>query len=747
MATPRFTNANKQRPPHLWLSPRFSRWARLAAHWPQIRFSGAITLLVGIILATGLVLALDRWLIVLPNPGLLYLPLVAMLAYHWKLHYAILATLLELLCVYLFVLPPAAGIKGLTLQSGAQLLVLAAATGFVLGLVQLARSRRAQAEQEAVRIAALHHVSTALAGELYEDRLLFLIAQIACELTGAEFAAFTLRPVDVHGRPLGPAEGSRFRLAAVVGVTREQEALLARMALGGEGLLAPIFRQGVPVRVADALAAAHTFHSSLPPSVGISRRAQARQAAREAAAAYAQGTLEAEHLHALGLPRGHPQMRSFLGAPLLDRDRQVIGGLLLGHHQPDCFTQEDETLLVGLAAQAAVALEHARLYRMAELRAQELDATVERIADGVTLVDEHGTILRDNTAARRLREELERQPAGAQALQSLLHGPARRALSGQTQEAVAVVLQDGQQQRRVYVVTASPLRLPRLTLDPPALNQPALQDNGGKGTPPQRPAETSRGVSGAVVVWHDSTQEEQLLVEQRLRAETEARRALLQRILDELPGSVYLVHGTDARLVLANHAASEVWGASWKAEQPMQHFVQEHGIRIFSPDGRPLPLESLATLRALREGTPVWQHQETIRRPDGSTLPVQVNAVPLQTQNLAPRGSAGIQGLLPTSEPAALVVHLDVSALKEAERLKDEFLGIAAHELRTPLAVLKGYTQMLLLQTARGKGPALADWQQEALESIEQATERLVALTEDLLDVTRLQGGRLALRP
>lgn len=93
----------------------------------------------------------------------------------------------------------------------------------------------------------------------------------------------------------------------------------------------------------------------------------------------------------------------------------------------------------------------------------------------------------------------------------------------------------------------------------------------------------------------------------------------------------------------------------------------------------------------------------------------------------------------------ALVMHQDVTALKEAEALKDEFVGIAAHELRTPLASLKGYADMLQLQTKRGHGSPLAEWQQEALEEIEQATARLVTLTEDLLDVTRLQAGRLQL--
>jgi signal transduction histidine kinase len=85
--------------------------------------------------------------------------------------------------------------------------------------------------------------------------------------------------------------------------------------------------------------------------------------------------------------------------------------------------------------------------------------------------------------------------------------------------------------------------------------------------------------------------------------------------------------------------------------------------------------------------------------------------------------------------------------MKEAERLKDEFIAIAAHELRNPLAVLKSYAQALLFQARRGRGYELADWQREALQNIDLATHRLVDLTEELLDVTRLQAGQLALHP
>jgi signal transduction histidine kinase len=234
-------------------------------------------------------------------------------------------------------------------------------------------------------------------------------------------------------------------------------------------------------------------------------------------------------------------------------------------------------------------------------------------------------------------------------------------------------------------------------------------------------------------------------IEQRVHAETEARLAMLQRILDELPSSVYLVRGPDARLVLANRASATLWGASWPSGQPMAEFLTANGIRIFGVDGRPLPPAQFATLRTVGQGETVRQLQEVIRHPDGTTLPVLVNAVALEASHLLHVSSSSSSAGDPASERelAAIVVHQDVSALKEAERLKDEFLSIAAHELRTPLAVLKGFAQTLLVQTGRGHGPQLADWQTEALEDIDVAVGRLDRLTEDLLDVARLQAGRI----
>jgi PAS domain S-box-containing protein len=88
----------------------------------------------------------------------------------------------------------------------------------------------------------------------------------------------------------------------------------------------------------------------------------------------------------------------------------------------------------------------------------------------------------------------------------------------------------------------------------------------------------------------------------------------------------------------------------------------------------------------------------------------------------------------------------DISERRAAERIQEEFIESAAHALRTPLAALRGYVDTLVVQTNRGKGPPLADWQGEAIEEIGYASERLEALSTMLIDVTRIRAGHLSLR-
>lgn len=77
-------------------------------------------------------------------------------------------------------------------------------------------------------------------------------------------------------------------------------------------------------------------------------------------------------------------------------------------------------------------------------------------------------------------------------------------------------------------------------------------------------------------------------------------------------------------------------------------------------------------------------------------------------------------------------------------RARDEFISIAAHELRTPVAAIKGTAQLAL--RALSRSALSAERLDKTLHSINQIADRLTALTDELLDASRIQGGQLALR-
>jgi signal transduction histidine kinase len=89
-------------------------------------------------------------------------------------------------------------------------------------------------------------------------------------------------------------------------------------------------------------------------------------------------------------------------------------------------------------------------------------------------------------------------------------------------------------------------------------------------------------------------------------------------------------------------------------------------------------------------------------------------------------------------------VHL--AAANEALRVRDEFISIAAHELKTPVTGMKGYVQMLQRLIAR-EGMLDATRSRRVLAIVEDQIDRLGKLIEQLLDVSRIQRGRLVLEP
>lgn len=88
-------------------------------------------------------------------------------------------------------------------------------------------------------------------------------------------------------------------------------------------------------------------------------------------------------------------------------------------------------------------------------------------------------------------------------------------------------------------------------------------------------------------------------------------------------------------------------------------------------------------------------------------------------------------------------VYSDVTEIRELQRSKDEFLSLVSHELRTPVTSIKGYAQLLQRRALQQPvAPRIAI----AYEAIERQTLRMQALIDTLLDLSRLESGRLHLR-
>lgn len=111
----------------------------------------------------------------------------------------------------------------------------------------------------------------------------------------------------------------------------------------------------------------------------------------------------------------------------------------------------------------------------------------------------------------------------------------------------------------------------------------------------------------------------------------------------------------------------------------------------------------------------------------GGTLPIAGSAAPVFTQGGQVTG--------------VVIVFRDTTREREIEKLKDEFVSMASHELRTPMTGIKGFIQLVL-----GRGN-LDPKSKELMVLALSTTDRLISLVNDMLDVSRIEGKRLQMNP
>jgi two-component system phosphate regulon sensor histidine kinase PhoR len=204
--------------------------------------------------------------------------------------------------------------------------------------------------------------------------------------------------------------------------------------------------------------------------------------------------------------------------------------------------------------------------------------------------------------------------------------------------------------------------------------------------------------------------------EERLRRFSEELRATL----DSLGDGVLVVspHGT---VVEINRAVMELTGILRKEEHlcPITEWALRVNLRL--RDGRPVPPEQLVTLRALRGESP-GSYDAIVRRTDGSDLPVAISALPVLDRAGRPR--------------LAVTVIRDTSEAHRLSQTREELLATAAHELKTPLSVIKAHAQLLLRRADPEPG----------LQIIVRQVDRLTRLVQQILDASRMRMDNVEMR-
>ena len=89
-----------------------------------------------------------------------------------------------------------------------------------------------------------------------------------------------------------------------------------------------------------------------------------------------------------------------------------------------------------------------------------------------------------------------------------------------------------------------------------------------------------------------------------------------------------------------------------------------------------------------------------------------------------------------------IIALRDVTRERELDQMKTDFISVVSHELRTPLTSIKGYTDLLL----SGAAGETSELQHEFLGIIQSSTTRLASLINDILDISRIESGRIEIR-
>lgn len=205
-----------------------------------------------------------------------------------------------------------------------------------------------------------------------------------------------------------------------------------------------------------------------------------------------------------------------------------------------------------------------------------------------------------------------------------------------------------------------------------------------------------------------------------LRQEKEQMNTILHSI-----GEGVFVIDKDNNVVLANIIAAELSGYNLQ-EMLGKNYASVLNF-VYDKDGT---VNDRFIHNAIATGTIQHiSHDTNLLRRDNTKVAISASVAPLKDKN------GQIAG--------CVVVFNDVTKERDVDRMKTEFISLASHQLRTPLSAMKWFAEMLL----NGDAGALNDEQKEFTDKIYQSNERMIALVNSLLNLSRIESGRIIIDP
>jgi signal transduction histidine kinase len=203
----------------------------------------------------------------------------------------------------------------------------------------------------------------------------------------------------------------------------------------------------------------------------------------------------------------------------------------------------------------------------------------------------------------------------------------------------------------------------------------------------------------------------------------ERRQGWLERVISAMPEAVIVIDQPSGYVIAQNNTTNRLLG------DLTGRSLADLNERLRDGDGRAMALAESPLAQALANLEPIAGVELVALEPDGTEVPVLVSAASVVDEN--------------DPSPAVVIVFREISALKEASRLKDEFVSIVSHELRSPLTPILGFVQLVARDLRRKGGH---EDNLKRLDSAAAHVDRMTRLVEDLLDVSRLKAGLLDLR-